>query len=125
MSAHARRCDCRFCRSEQNTARQLGELATARALAWLLKARQNGYYAPEIEQRYQDANDVAESAITRYAAELTILGEGQDPISFATDVLHGAIAAAVFIESAPRLPRPPAEEMLGLLRSAPPGESQN
>ena len=121
MSAHGRRCACQFCRSGHNTARQLGELA----LACLLKARQNGYYAPEVEQRYQDANDVAESAITRYAAELTILGDGQDPISFATDVLRGAIAAAVFIESAPRLPRPPAEEMLGLLRSAPPGQSQN
>jgi hypothetical protein len=124
MSAHGRRCACQFCRSGPNTARQLGELATARALSWVLKARQNGYYAPEVEQRYQDANDVAESAITRYAAELTILGEGQDPIGFATDVLRGAIAAAVFVESAPR-PRCAAEEMLSLLHSAPPGQSQN
>jgi len=125
MSAHGRRCACPFCRSGHNTARQLGELATARALSWLLKARQNGYYAPEDEQRYQDAGEFAEMVVERFSMELLILGEGQDPIGFATDVLRGAIAAAVFVESAPRLPRPPAEEMLGLLHSAPPGESQN
>jgi hypothetical protein len=94
-----------FCRSGQNTARQLGELAAARALAWLLKARQNSYYAPEVEQRYQDAGELAEMAVERFSVELFILGEGQDPIAFATDVVRGAIAA-VFIESAPAHPGP-------------------
>jgi hypothetical protein len=108
-----------------NTARQLGELAAAHALVWLHKARQNGYYAPEVEQCYQDAAELAVMAVEGFSVELFILGEGQDPIAFATDVVRGAIAAAVFIESAPRPSGLPAEDMLGRLRSAPPGESQN
>jgi hypothetical protein len=68
----------------------------------LLKARRNGYYAPEVKQRYQDAGELAEMAVERFSAELTILGEGQDPIAFAADGVRGAIAAAIFIESAPR-----------------------
>jgi hypothetical protein len=79
---------------------------------------------PSFEQREQDAAELAWQAIGRYVAELTILGEGQDPIRFATEVLCGAITAAIFIESAAP-PRSTAEQMLALLRSVPRGQSQN
>jgi hypothetical protein len=103
---------------------RLGELATTLALAWLHWARVNGYYEPSFEQREQDATELARQAIGHYVAELAILGEGQDPIRFATEVLCGAITAAIFVDGAAP-PRSTAEQVLALLRSVPRGQSQN